>query len=366
MPKQRKNEAVWIESRQRWQVNVQVDGRRKTFCSSTPGRKGKIESERKADQWINDGASDDPRFETLWGEFLVELKRTTGTGNYENHESAGRLWILPNLKLKRLSSITLQDWQEILTKMHEAGRSRKYMQGIRGAMTACYNYARKRRLPLERPDYLVIPKSAPVGQRNILQPGNLKRLFSIDWIERYGKQPCFFIHAWRFLVLTGMRRGELCGLRTEDRDGSVLYIRRAFNEQGELTQGKTKNAQRYIVLSPRMEAVLYEQETMLKKKGIITPWLFPDESGECLSGIHLYKKWATYRDQHDMNGCSLHELRHTLISAVKADVPEALLKTMVGHSKAMDTHGIYAHKLDDDALRASQLVSDVFDRLLSD
>ena len=54
---ERKNEAQWIESRQRWQIKVQVDDKRKTFTSYTPGRKGKVEAERKADRWIEEPAS---------------------------------------------------------------------------------------------------------------------------------------------------------------------------------------------------------------------------------------------------------------------------------------------------------------------
>ena len=45
---ERKNEAVWIESRQRWQINVQSEGIRRTFTSSTNGKKGKVEAEKKA------------------------------------------------------------------------------------------------------------------------------------------------------------------------------------------------------------------------------------------------------------------------------------------------------------------------------
>ena len=48
----RKTEAAWIESRKRWQINVQIEGERRTFTSSSPGRKGKIEAEKKADHWL--------------------------------------------------------------------------------------------------------------------------------------------------------------------------------------------------------------------------------------------------------------------------------------------------------------------------
>ena len=365
MPAKRKNEAVWMDAHSRWQIKVQVNGKRKTFYSSTPGRKGKIDAERKADMWLDDGANDDPKLETVWAAFLAETKATTGTANYTNHESLGRNWLMqPKLKIKRISSVTMQDWQNVLTAMHKAGKSKKYMQDARGSMTALYNYARKNRIQMERPEFLTIPKSAPVGERTILQPDKLKTLFAVDWTTHYGRQmPAFFIHAWRFLVLTGLRRGELCGLRAEDVAGQVLNMHRAVNRFSETTNGKTDNASRRIVMTTHMLAVLDAQRDMLKQAGIISPWVFPDESGERLEGSHLYDKWATYRTQHNM-ACSLHELRHTMVSIVKSDVPEALLKSVVGHSKAMDTQGIYGHEVDGDAERAATLIDDVFSRIL--
>lgn len=53
----RKNEARWIEARERWQINVQQDGERRTFTSKTPGKKGKVEAERKADAWMENRIS---------------------------------------------------------------------------------------------------------------------------------------------------------------------------------------------------------------------------------------------------------------------------------------------------------------------
>lgn len=54
---ERKNEASWIESRQRWQIKVQQDGVRKTFTSVLPGKKGKADAERQADRWLEDSTT---------------------------------------------------------------------------------------------------------------------------------------------------------------------------------------------------------------------------------------------------------------------------------------------------------------------
>ena len=70
MKKQRKTEAVWIESQQRWRVRVQIDGQRKPFYSPTPGRRGKAEAERKADAWVESGKTDKLRFGEAFEKFI--------------------------------------------------------------------------------------------------------------------------------------------------------------------------------------------------------------------------------------------------------------------------------------------------------
>ena len=50
----RTNTAKWVESAQRWQINVQKDGKRKTFTSTKPGRTGQREANAKADAWLDD------------------------------------------------------------------------------------------------------------------------------------------------------------------------------------------------------------------------------------------------------------------------------------------------------------------------
>ena len=57
-------------------------------------------------------------------------------------------------------------------------------------------------------------------------------------------------------------------------------------------------------------------------------------------------------------------MRHTLISLAKADVPEQLLKMVVGHSDSMDTFGVYGHEVDGELKRAAALLDGVFDRVL--
>lgn len=360
----RTNEAKWVESRQRWQINVQSDGERRTFTSSKPNQKGKIEAEKKADKWIDSKQKKDIRFQALWDMFLEDTKLRTSTPNYNKQEQMGRLWLLPDLKYKRLSAITAQDCQNIINKAFKKGLSKKTLKNIRASITAAWKFAVKDKRPFDYPANLVIPNDAPVIEKKILQPDALKTLFSVDCIERYGrKYPCFFIHAWRVIVLTGMRRGELCGLKHEDIKDGVVHLKRSINSLGEETKGKNENARRYFALTERAKTELAAQADMLKSRGIISPWVFPDETGQRIDPNHLYYKWLSYRRQHEID-CNLHEMRHTLISIAKADVPEQLLKRVVGHSKTMDTFGIYGHDVDGEIQRVASILDDTFNRLL--
>ena len=58
-----------------------------------------------------------------------------------------------------------------------------------------------------------------------------------------------------------------------------------------------------------------------------------------------------------------YELRHTFVSIVKS-LPEGDVKTVVGHSKNMDTFGIYGHMLEGDLERIAGEIEGKFSELL--
>ena len=364
----RKNEAAWMEAQERWQIKVQKDGQRKTFYSKTPGKKGKIEAERKADKWLgSDIASDAMKLGKAWDSWLEQQLKVNGEQNptYKKNKSIGELYILPALKYRKLSAITEQDWQDVIDNAYaERGLAKKSLENIRGVMTSFWRFCKKSRFECTRPEDIDIPRGASVGERKILQPSDLEILMREDTIIHYNKPvKCPFIHYWRFAVFTGLRPGELVGLQNSDIVDGVLTIRRSVNVDGVVTRGKNNNARRSIKLTAYALAELDAQRQMLREKGIISPWVFPAEDGGMASEHAIYRRWQTYREQHGLTRASLYELRHTFVS-VNADVPEALLKQAVGHSKAMDTRGVYGHAVDGQQERTAKLIEAAFDDVL--
>ena len=82
----RTNTAVWQEAYSRWRVAVQKDGVRRYFYSSTPGRTGQREANRKADAWLEDGiGAKVGRVEDVYKLWLDGLKQTTSRCRLTGH-----------------------------------------------------------------------------------------------------------------------------------------------------------------------------------------------------------------------------------------------------------------------------------------
>ncbi|MCM1059858.1 MAG: tyrosine-type recombinase/integrase [Eubacterium sp.] len=151
------------------------------------------------------------------------------------------------------------------------------------------------------PEGLTIPREAKVCEKHILQPDDLKTLFSEDttvYRKKVIKDP--LIYAYRFHVLTGLRPGELAGLKWADIKDGTVYLRRSINALGEVTTGKNQNAQRNFALNIFTSAILSEQKKLLEELEIQSEYVFCDKWGDTLRNSHYYKRWSAYRDYHNM------------------------------------------------------------------
>ena len=359
---ERRAEAIWIESKGYWQIKVQKNGTRKAFTDSTPGKKGKHAAERKADKWLATG-TEQMRFDAAWKLFIESLKKGTGTGNYKNNEQYGRLHLLPRLKHKRLSSITRMDWQGCINEMAtEKELSERTCKNVISSISAFINFCEGESweiMPIKKK--LTIPNCAtPEKEKEILQPDALKVLFKDATFPFRNKTiSAWYIHAWRFYVVTGLRRGELVGLRRED-IGTTLSVKRNINNYLEETHGKNDNARRVMKLGEIAASILQDQFDMLEENGIRSPWVFPDKHGERSDPRLIYKQWMRYIEYHGFDHCTIQGMRRTFVSINKIDTPLELIKMLVGHSVSMNTIGIYGREVDGEKDLAAQYVDSSF------
>lgn len=157
---------------------------------------------------------------------------------------------------------------------------------------------------------------------------------------------------FRFILLTGLRRGEFCALQeARDREGDRITIRESIAHEGVVTDGKTKNAARDIYLADDALAQIEQHHIMRRSKRhvsvIRSKYLFCSPDGGRVEPRHLRNVWQRWREANDID-ITLHELRHTYITytRTRTSIELADLKEIYGHSAKMDTDATYVHNIE--------------------
>ena len=91
------------------------------------------------------------------------MQETTSTGNCRNIASRWKIWILPMIGNKRITSLTEQDVQEVVNKAYAAGKSKKTLKSLCADMRAFFKCCRLCKLSTFNPEALHIPAGATVG-----------------------------------------------------------------------------------------------------------------------------------------------------------------------------------------------------------
>jgi len=327
---------IWQADRKRWRLLEQYDGQRKAFYSKKTGRAGMIEVKQKAANWKMSGL-EEMRLKAALEKYLDDVQARSGTENYLQRKNYADHY-LSKLNHMVVSDISDQQWQDIINLASRKGYkgkplSAKSLCNLKATIIDFAHWSKRSRLIATMPDLSMPRKIVAKKPKRILAKDDLAKLFqpSDEW----------YINAWRLMVVTGMRPGECYGLTYDDVDGDVISVNRSINRLNEMTAGKTANATRRIPVCSVSRTVINNQ-IALARKGV---WLFAERDGSPARPNIAYKHWRAYRNAHELTA-TLYELRHTFVSIMKTKLNEAALKSIVGHSKNMNTLKTYGHEVD--------------------
>ena len=151
-------------------------------------------------------------------------------------------------------------------------------------------------------------------------------------------------------LATGLRRGELMALQWDDLNfetGVLNVNKQVYQVNGELqlSEPKTKNSIRKIVLPPAVVEVLREY-----KKTVNSRWMFPSpvkEDRPLTPGV-VRKRLQLILEHAGCKQVRFHDLRHTFATlALQNGMDVKTLSAMLGHVSAATTLDIYTHITDD-------------------
>ena len=285
----------------------------------------------------------------IWFENYAKIKvrptsHQTYRGYIDNH-------IKPNIGKIQLNKLTTLELQKLYKKLLSRGRvdrieakgqpkglSPKTVRNIHQVISSAMDFAKAQKLIAVNPtDGCALPKlehremkTLPVEQlASFLREAKESGVFEMYYIE----------------LATGLRRGELLGLKWEDLDleQCTLRVQRQVSRiNGEVVEAplKTKNSYRTISLGEDAVGILKEQ----RKKCGGSEYVFPSPTGGPISPDSVIQMLHRVLKRAGLPKVRFHDLRHTFATvALQNGVDIKTVSGMLGHYSAGFTLDTYAH-----------------------
>ena len=290
---------------------------------------------------------------------------------------------------KPLADIRQLHVQTAIADMLEAGRSTKSVREATGILQNCIEAAIANGLMRLNPVVgVIIPKCERV-ERRVLSVEE-QEIF-LEYLER---TKSWYEEMYKFMLLTGMRVGEIGGLRWEDIDfaGKFIYVKRTLSydyadgkKTMRMTSPKTENSVRKIPFFGETKSILERQMEKIKRKreDLGERWRQPEEFGNLVFLTSMGSPIGRYSVESDMRyitsqindmyrmealyGSAVqktferihpHALRHTFATRCfeKGMTPRTVQEIM-GHAN-YNTTVSYTHVLDDIKAKGALRVGD--------
>ncbi len=285
-------------------------------------------------------------------------------------------YIKPYLGDKPITQVTTADVQKMYNTLKESGRIR---EDAKKGKTLSNSMVRSVHMLLhEAMDGAVREGLTPCNPTNGTTIPKLeykeKTVLIESQIETFMKAAEADEMWWDFFkieLMTGMRRGEICGLKWEDFDevAGTLHVRRSVRyEQGQPSIGETKtNEGNRKMILPRGVAELL----INRKKSALTEWIFPNPLKPELpmNPTSAYRRLKKLLGEAQLPDMTFHELRHTFATqAASNGIDPRTLASILGHTKASFTLDTYTHITTDMQNNAAVIVgnyiTDIFGKEL--
>jgi integrase len=276
---------------------------------------------------------------------------------YERYEELVRLHIAPALGRYELQKLSAQQLQAFYAKKAEEGLSATTINHFHNVLHKALDTAVKWNLVARNVCDLVSP---PRRKRYEVHPLTLEQVHKLLAVVEGHEMEALF----RLALATGLRRGELMGLKWQDinLDAGVLQVRRILSRVPSKMPGKgyveaepkTQKSRRSVVIAPfALEALKQHRERQREAEITAGPLWQDHDFVFCTSiGTHLNPT----RDMLDqlkvllkkagLPDIRFHDLRHSAATLLlSVGVHPKVVQEILGHSQISITMDVFSHVL---------------------
>jgi len=361
-----------------WQARAKYkeNGKWREITKILPEAKGKREAEKIAEDWrrelnaqaaLSTTIDRTKTVEEAVAEYLTrqynagELERSTYATQQRRVNSTVKPFI-GSVGFTTLDRITIEGW---ITKLYNKGLSTGTILLSYNMVNKVYKYYYKtgdiRRNPF---DGVKRPRSSEPRKTHLTKEQMDEYLTNV-YLDYEIEEPMYLGLLIPFY--TGMRRGEICGLRWRDvnlEEGTLEVVSAIGRAEVEYTKGPKNRAsvRKIYLMPPLLEAF---QKAKEKRK--------PEGSDFVLGGAEFMKigtyekKFKEFINNHNLvdaygKKITSHCLRHNVgyLGAQSMDI--ASLSKMMGHAKRSTTLNIYGDDSPEASLIASKKLAEKFNK----
>lgn len=291
-----------------------------------------------------------------WFDYWISMKkRIVRPNTVRNYTERYEQNIDPVIGKLLLSEVRPIQCQAIMNKMADEGYRTSTIYQARITLYNMLDYAYQNDVIMKNPCNGTV-------KSDIGKPSQKKEALTLEKQKKFVKGIAgnTYEYQYKFLLQTGLRTGELVGLKWSDIDfdSHILTISRSMeyrHSTGEWRIGepKSKSGYRSIPLTEEALDILCRQR--LKNREVkVTPMEWTDYVFLCRRGTPV--KNSTYdtmlSKQCDKIGIprfSMHVLRHTFATrCIEAGMKPKTLQTILGHANIGITMNLYVHTTEDE------------------
>lgn len=350
-----------------------------TYCARFVDRFGKRKSKRskklqEVRQWLADAIyinehSDIEQATSMmvdaWFEYWIDVKKKTVRPNtVRNYTERYHRNIQNVIGKKLLTEVKPIHCQKIFTNMADEGYRTTTIYQTRIALYNMLEFAKENEVILSNP----CKKSV---KSDMGKPSQKKEALTIDVQKKFWEQAKgqSYENQYRFILQTGLRTGELVGLKWEDIDfeNRTLKIQRSMEYRysvgvWRIGEPKSKSGYRTIPLTDEAVRILKAQkEKNMKIKVIPEEWsefVFLCRKGQPVKNSTYDTALFKICEKAGINKFSMHVLRHTFATrCIEGGMMPKTLQKILGHSNIGITMNLYVHITEEEKQKEIDLVA---------
>ena len=301
-----------------------------------------------------------------WFEYWIDLKKKTVRPNtVRNYSERYERNIKNVIGNKLLTEVKPIHCQKIFSDMADEGYKTTTIYQTRIALYNMLEFAKENEVIITNP----CKKSV---KSDIGKPSDKKEALTIDDQRRFlaAAKGQSYEYQYRFALQTGLRTGELVGLKWEDInfERKTLTIERSMEfryKVGEWRVGppKSKSGYRTIPLTDEAICILKAQKEKNRKLKVIDKeWadtVFLCRKGQPVKNSTYDTALFKICDKAGIKRFSMHVLRHTFATrCIEGGMMPKTLQKILGHSNIGITMNLYVHITEEEKQKEIDLVAE--------